>query len=146
MTVSVSYSPILTLAVYLFCYLSTTEQFAFDLYDKDNSGAIDVSEAKFMLKDMYGEEFDRNPRAKKVYQKLSELNTSDIRLPAFIDFTSKHKAMLYPAFALQLSMKKYILGEAFWKKQAAKRLMICHGEYRTMEDIIGVELFQKQKE
>lgn len=121
------------------------EQFAFDLYDKDSSGTIDVSEAQFMLKDIYGEDFERSPRAKKVYQKLAELEISEINFPVFMEFTQKHKAMLYPAFALQLSLKKYIMGTAFWKKQAAARLMLCRGQYQTIEEIIGEELIEKQK-
>jgi hypothetical protein len=121
------------------------EQFAFDLYDADNSGVIEVSEAQFMVKDIYGEEFERSPRAKKVYQKLEELDLSEIDFPAFREFTQKHKAMLYPAFALQLSLKKYVMGEAFWKNQAENRYKICRGRYMTMEAIIGEELFEKQK-
>ena len=123
-----------------------TEQFAFNLYDQDKSGIIDVSEAQYMLKDIYGEEFERSPRAKKVYQKLAELEISELKLQAFREFTAKHKAMLYPAFALQLSMKKYIVGESFWKKQTAVRTKICRGEYLTMEEIIGEELYQQQRE
>mmetsp|Transcript_479 Transcript_479/g.1123 ORF Transcript_479/g.1123 Transcript_479/m.1123 type:complete len:343 (-) Transcript_479:904-1932(-) len=121
------------------------EHFAFDLYDTDNSGVIDVSEAQFMLKDIYGEDFDRSPRARKVHQKLDDLGMTEIDFPAFRDFTHKHKAMLYPAFALQLSLKKYIMGKAFWKQQAKNREKICGGKYKTIQAIIGEELFEKQK-
>lgn len=123
-----------------------TEQFAFDLYDQDNSGVIDVAEAQYMLKDIYGEEFERSPRAKKVHQKLSELEISELKLPAFREFAGKHKAMLYPAFALQLSLRKYIVGKSFWKKQTAARTKICRGKYMTMEEIIGEDLFRQQQE
>lgn len=121
------------------------EHFAFDLYDTDNSGIIDVSEAQFMLKDIYGEEFDRSPRARKVHQKLDDLGMAVMDFPVFRDFTHKHKAMLYPAFALQLTLKKYIMGKAFWKRQAQNREKLCRGEYKTIQAILGEELFEKQK-
>jgi hypothetical protein len=121
-------------------------QYAFDLYDNDKSGIIDICEAQFMVKDIYGKDFERSARAKKVYHKLAELELSELNFQTFLDFTQSHKAMLYPAFALQLSLKKYIMGKAFWKRQALRRLKFSNGRYRTFKDILGEDLFEKQFE
>ena len=92
-----------------------------------------------MVKDIYGDQFERNPRARKVYQKISELDCSEMKFQEFQAFTRTHKAMLYPAFAFQLSLKKYIMGVSFWDKQAKLRLKMCNGSYRSIEEILGPE-------
>jgi hypothetical protein len=44
--------------------------------------------------------------------------------------------MLYPAFTLQLNLIKYIMGKKFWAKQAANRVKLSRGQYRSIIDII----------
>lgn len=125
--------------IWNYCSLSDDmfEHFAFDLYDIDHSGNIDVSEAQLMIKDIYGIEFDRNARAKLAFQKLGELETLSLNFPAFSAFVRKHKAILYPAYSLQLSIKKYFIGKSFWKRQALKRLELSGGQYRSVFEILG---------
>ena len=89
-----------------------------------------------MLKDMYGANFDTKPRAKLAYAKLAELDTS-INFQTFSRFVRKHQAMLYPAYALQDKLMQYIMGKKFWKKQAANRVLLSRGVYRSILDIIG---------
>jgi hypothetical protein len=98
-----------------------------------------------MIKDIYGEEFEHNVFAKRAHHKLAELELSKIDFPAFLAFTHKHKAMLYPAFSLQLNLKKYIMGSAFWHRQAINRLKISNGKYRSVTDIIGKKNFHRHR-
>ena len=90
-----------------------------------------------MLRDIYGKDYERNPRAKKVQQKLQELDMTRIDFPVFKDFIQKHPAMLHPAFTLQHHLKKRIMGAAFWKRQAATRAKIGGRKYVSIEDIAG---------
>lgn len=132
--------------VVLYCaVLCCVEHFAFDLYDTDNSGHIDIEEAQFMIKDIYGEEFEHNVFAKRAYQKLSEIDLDRIDFKAFAAFSHKHRAMLYPAFALQMNLKKYIMGTKFWHRQAINRLKLSNGQYRTVTDIIGKTNFHRSR-
>lgn len=39
--------------------------FAFDLYDQDKSGHIDLDEAKHLIKDVYGSKFEENIHARR---------------------------------------------------------------------------------
>ena len=98
-----------------------------------------------MVKDIYGEEFERNPHAQRAYHKLAQLDVSNIDFKVFLDFTKKHKAMLYPAFALQMSLKKYIMGNSFWHRQALNRLRMSNGKYMTVTDIIGRNDFHQKR-
>ena len=121
------------------------EHFAFDLYDTDHSGHIDIEEAQFMVKDIYGEEFEHNAYAKRACHKLAELDMSKIDFETFHAFSQKHKAMLYPAFALQVSLKKYIMGNSFWRKQARNRLRISGGKYKPVVEIIEKKDFHRKR-
>lgn len=134
-------------SLYLSIYFSLLflEHFAFDLYDADNSGNIDIEEAQFMVKDIYGAEFEHNVHAKRAYHKLAELELSKIDFQTFLKFTHKHQAMLYPAFALQMSLKKYIISTSFWHRQAQHRLKLSGGEYQTVTELIGKNNFHKKR-
>lgn len=121
------------------------EHFAFDLYDTDNSGHIDITEAQYMIKDIYGEEFEHNAFAKKAHQKLAQLDTSTIDFQTFHNFSINHKAMLYPAFALQLGLRKYIMGNSFWHKQAVNRLKMSGGKYKSVIEIIERKDFHSKR-
>jgi hypothetical protein len=113
------------------------ERFAFDLYDKDDSGTIDLEEAQHMIKDIYGDQFDTNPRAKLAYKKLLDLDLVSISFRTFSIFVHKHQAMLYPAFTLQVNLINYIMGKKFWEKQSANRVVLSRGRYRSVIDIIA---------
>jgi Ca2+-binding EF-hand superfamily protein len=39
--------------------------FAFDIYDQDRSGYIDLKEAQNLVKDVYGTKFEQNVHAKR---------------------------------------------------------------------------------
>lgn len=125
--------------IWNYCSLSDNmfEHFAFELYDIDHSGNIDMSEANLMVKDMYGEDLEHNFHAKLALQKLHELDVNCLEFPAFFDFVRAHKAMLYPAYSLQLNVKKYFLGKSFWKRQARNRRLMSNGQYKSVVDILG---------
>lgn len=98
---------------------------------------MELEEAQHMVKDIYGVDFEKNPRAKLAYQKLAELDLQAIDFQTFSRFIRKHHAILYPSFVLQVNLVKYILGKKFWKKQAANRVIISRGMYRNILDIIN---------
>lgn len=98
-----------------------------------------------MIKDIYGEEFEHSVHAKRAYNKLAELELSHINFETFLEFTQKHKSMLYPAFALQLNLKKYVMGESFWHRQAVNRLKMSGGKYKTVTALLGQTDFHKSR-
>jgi Ca2+-binding EF-hand superfamily protein len=44
---------------------SLFEVFAFDLYDVDKSGAIDIAEAQQLIMDVYGSKFETDVHARR---------------------------------------------------------------------------------
>ena len=127
-----------------YCFIHA-EHFAFDLYDIDQSGIINISEAQFMVKDIYGEEYEHNVHARRACQKLTELDISTIDFPTFSAFVQKHKAILYPAYTLQLNLKKYVMGLKFWHRQAQNRLRISRGMYINAARLLGKKNFGTRK-
>lgn len=102
--------------------------FAFDLYDLDGSGSIDGSELRRILQEVYGSDgAQTNVYAQNVYKKIKRYVGSDtgdegqISKPDFVTFSKKHPALLFPAFLMQQTLQKCILGASFWKRLAKKR-------------------------
>jgi len=93
-------------------------RFAFELYDEDQSGAIDVDEMTLMLKDVYGKKaLTNNKHACHVLEKIKVLGggltnatTIEVSYPIFLDFCNKHPALLFPAFHLQLTLQVSLIG------------------------------------
>ncbi|CAM9731515.1 unnamed protein product [Chrysoparadoxa australica] len=112
--------------------------FAFDLYDQDNSGAIDVSEIELMLKEIYGKEFCVSTHAQNIMRELhgGELGDKDVNIEQFREFCRHHPACLYPAFMLQQTLQNMILGSRFWGTCGDKRVALSNGEYMTMTHLL----------
>ena len=82
-------------------------------YDTDNSGVIEAGEITHMLRDIYGEQFERNANAKSILRKVDSLGDTEINIDQFKEFTRQHQALLFPAFTMQFKLQKEILGKTF---------------------------------
>ena len=119
------------LAVWNYCTFNKYSliRFAFELYDEDQSGSIDVEEMTLMLKDVYGKKaLTNNRNAAFVLDKIKVLGggltnatTIEVSYPIFLDFCNKHPALLFPAFHLQLTLQTKIIGRRFWEGLEKKR-------------------------
>ena len=119
-------------SLYNYCTLGKPGlvMFSFDLYDADNSGAIEVGEMQVMLHDVYGEAHATNKLAAKIKDKIMHLNTEEegkINLREFSGFIKQHPGLLYPAFNMQVTLIRKLLGERFWKVQAEQRMVTESG-------------------
>lgn len=122
------------------------EHLPFDLYDSDHDGAIEVAEAQLMIKDIYGDDFSHDTRAKIVHQKLEEYDEGYfINYPEFSSFVKRYNAALYPAYGLQLSIKNKTMGKMFWMQQASRRLSMGNGEYLSIDQILSRKGISKSK-
>eukprot|EP01029_Cantina_marsupialis_P007690 TRINITY_DN1869_c0_g1_i1.p1 TRINITY_DN1869_c0_g1~~TRINITY_DN1869_c0_g1_i1.p1 ORF type:complete len:412 (-),score=108.95 TRINITY_DN1869_c0_g1_i1:274-1509(-) len=99
--------------------------FAFDLYDTDGSGMIDMTELKRIVQEVYGDEFRSNVYATRIMEQISKQNVGDasdeISPAKFEKFVQTHPALMFPAFRLQQELQKCILGAKFWRKAAKTR-------------------------
>jgi Ca2+-binding EF-hand superfamily protein len=120
------------LSLWNYCTLtkSSLVLFAFDLYDKDNSGTITNNEVMDMLKDLYGKDgYKRNPQAKLIAVELEALERldGDVDIEDFREFCRTHPALLFLAFQMQESIHNRVLGPTFWRAYSEKRIEISSG-------------------
>lgn len=123
--------------------------FAFDLYDNDNSGEIDLSEVELLLKEVYGREFQSSTHAQTIMAKLrgSELGMErNINVDKFREFCRTHPAVLYPAFVLQTQMQEKILGPRFWSSCSNARVELSSGKYVDIAAILQAHVNEKARE
>ena len=93
--------------------------FAFSIYDLDDSGSIDRFEVEAMVHELYGSQWRRSRLAR---QTLKELAARKQRSRAeFVDFARTHPALLFPAFQLQGSLRTALGGARMWASIAETR-------------------------
>lgn len=131
-----------------YCTLSKAAlvMFAFDLYDNDNSGEIDLSEVELLLKEVYGREFQSSTHAQTILAKLQGGNQDperNITVDQFREFCRTHQAVLYPAFVLQTQMQEKILGMKFWSECSKSRVVLSNGEYVSISALLHAHIISE---
>ena len=53
----------------------------------------------------------------------------DLDVDAFKQFSKTHKALLFPAFLVQESLQRRILGKSFWERHSNRRIEISKGQF-----------------
>eukprot|EP01039_Chlorochromonas_danica_P007795 gene7795-8606_t len=131
------------LALWNYCTLSqvTLGMFAFDLYDRDSTGILEEKDLEMMLHDIYGRHAGTNHYARQVIVDLRELRGGgDVTLGRFLEFSRTHHSLLFPAFQLQLALKKSLLGVSFWEKHSERRVKTSSNKYIKIKDILAMHV------
>ncbi|GMH75286.1 hypothetical protein TL16_g06709 [Triparma laevis f. inornata] len=126
------------IALWNYCTLGKPAliMFAFDLYDQDGSGRIDFAEVELMLKEVYGRKYDNNIQAQTIRKQIhSKYDSESISVDSFTQV-----AILFPAFELQTSIQKLILGNDFWEEKANIRLKLSNGNYVSINLILKAHI------
>lgn len=88
--------------------------FAFDIFDKDDSGALSEDEIKALILDVYGKK-KVDDSVIKMIKSMDRNKDKLISKQEFVKGAKMYPQMLYPAFAMQDVLRQNILGEGFWK-------------------------------
>ena len=136
------------IATWNYCTLSKAALilFAFDLYDNDSSGAIDVDEIELMLKEVYGKSAKTSSQAKHLLAALEKdygnksASNCTIDKTQFSDFVRRNPGLLYPAFQLQQKLQQSICGVGFWEDLAQTRIKLSGGAYVHVSSMIVSEI------
>jgi Ca2+-binding EF-hand superfamily protein len=115
--------------LYNYCTQSheTLVKFAFDLFDIDGGGHISLIEMEELVKMVYGKKTSEG-QLKKLMKNMDRDGSGEITLNEFRALEKKNRSLLHPAFQLQQSLAKGIMGASFWNKQTKKRMRIKPGE------------------
>lgn len=66
-----------------------------------------------------------------------------VDLPRFLEFTRTHHSLLFPAFQLQLALKKTLLGISFWERHAERRVKISKDKFIKIKDLLNMHAVNK---
>ena len=111
------------IAIWNFCSFghSSMLKFAFQLYDLDGSGTLEVTEIGALIGTVYGKPFDTDVRVKRIMEKIDTNGDGIISFGEFVAFNKKYPVLLFPAFSMQQVLRKLTFGDAFWAKETARR-------------------------
>ena len=70
----------------------------------------------------------------RIYAELGD----DITVTEFREFVRKYPALLFPAFNLQETLQKKIMGNDFWKFFSEKRLKLSGGKYIEIGEFMAL--------
>jgi Ca2+-binding EF-hand superfamily protein len=116
--------------------------FAFDMYDKDGSGVLELAEIKKMLVEVYGPQYASNPHARQMVLDLHDKMGVALGMPVYMKVTEfeslckNRPAMLMPAFIFQDALRSRICGTSFWQACMSKRLQLSNGEYVSIATLM----------
>ena len=97
-------------------------RFAFELFDSDDSGFLDLDEMKLLLRECYGKhKYKKTQAARHILAELDSMIekgncVGGLNLKDFNEFCLHHPALLYPAFELQQALQQNVLGSQFWQE------------------------------
>lgn len=73
----------------------------------------------------------------RVAKELAELEAKgDVGLDAFLEFTRTHHSLLWPAFQMQLALKKKMMGIGFWQTHSERRVKLTKNKYVKIKDLL----------
>jgi Ca2+-binding EF-hand superfamily protein len=108
--------------VFNYCTLThdTLVKFAFDLFDKDGSGAIARDELEQLVEIVYGQAAV-DEKASKVIRMMDRDRDGLVELLEFRQIERRVPSLLKPAFELQQQLQQKLLGRKFWNGATRRR-------------------------
>jgi len=112
-------------------------EFAFTLYDTDQSMYMDRDEVHKLVSDVYnkgdqtGTGNKLEPRVENILTKLDSDGDGKISLQEFTKFNQGHPLLLFPAYGIQQTLRSAILGISFWERITADREKVFEGKQIT---------------
>jgi len=74
--------------------------------------------------------------ARKILEKVKSREEENFTVDTFSDFVQRHPALLFPAFLLQTTIQKLVVGQDFWEECAMTRINLSNGQYVTINQIL----------
>jgi Ca2+-binding EF-hand superfamily protein len=119
-------------------------QFVHDIFDIDNLRELTLPEFDAMLRMLYGTE-EADPGIMKILRSAAT-ERDTICYEKFKLLCARHAPILQPAFDLQRSMRRAMLGIKFWEAQAVMRADMCRNEESTSWEAVAAIMHRKQEE
>lgn len=124
--------------IWNFCSLTKSGLmvFAFLLYDADLSKSLERGELALLLRDVWGEHWQSNPRAMYLLAKIDADDSGEVSLPEWLMACKKHPLLLAPAFKVQNCLRQRSFGASFWEKVAQSRSQSVEGQVKSIMEFV----------
>lgn len=126
--------------VWNFCtyQLDTFIEFAFRMYDLDNSGRLEMEELRDLVQEVYGDMMSNNVRVQRILDVIDTDGDGVISFAEFAEFNQRYPALLFPAFSMQNELRRRCFGETFWRKELGRRMALTDGRCMDIFDRLDV--------
>jgi len=111
-------------------------RFAFELFDLDFSGCLDVKEIEKLTKYVCGGKKNVDKRVSKVIKMMDDDKDGEVSLAEFVKYNRKFPVLLFPAFNMQQKMRKAFFGEKFWETQSLNVRKIKISTGRSVSSVV----------
>ena len=101
--------------------LKALVKFAFGLFDIDGSGTLEKDEVEELIREVYGDAWNSNLRVQKVVDMIDINGDGVVSFDEFQNFNKRYPCMLFPAFKMQMALRKHIYGVRWWKNLTVQR-------------------------
>ena len=91
-------------------------EFAFDIYDTDNSEYLSEDEVINMVAELYGTK-RLEDGTRKLIKKMDRDKNGRISRKEFVASCKIFPQLMHPAFDIQATMRRKIIGESFWVRK-----------------------------
>ena len=120
-------------------------KFAFDIFDVDRMGKLDLAECDALIRMVY----DVEQADPEIMEKIDRNKDGEITIDEFSEIVSTDRYILQPAFDLQKAIRQRMLGVKYWEQETQKRRVWFSGFDSTQQnswESIQEILLIKQKE
>ena len=110
---------------YCVCGKAAIADFAFDIFDTDDSEELNESEAAAMVSAIYGGK-KLDVQLQRLLKKIDKSRDGIISKKEFLMAAKQYPALLFPAYSMQACLRSAIGGTKFWeqKEMAADRCVL----------------------
>lgn len=115
----------LVVACWQYCSLNLPDglaNFAFDLFDLDETGVLHKDELIAVLHAVYGTSRGNRARIAAIAEEEVHGDRREMTRERFAEFVRHHQMVMYPAFELYKTLRSHLGGNGFWHTIAQRRL------------------------
>lgn len=90
------------------------ERFTFEIYDSDGKGTLSKHELHDVLVKIHGKK-EVETKLASILELMDIDHNNGIDIDEFLCHIKKFPVLMFPVFAIQDTMRQYIIGESFWQ-------------------------------